>query len=550
MPAASAASASVAASAAASASSSSVRVGVGRSHLSGLISLWVGEGGGARGGGAGARHLFSYSFARSHSCFVGSGSSSLTASAVFMSALASAIPSSHSRSFSSTSSLYPSPAECASASGRVAAAASSSSSSSSSSTLTLTSKILIGALTRQPREPDSASPLPPSSHLERALRIAWPMAILYDDNPARAAGGMGTLVLPTNLKTKTPRVYGVRLVGELERWVDGYDVGMAAVRLLQSVDDVDVVEFHGPGCETLGLGDATALCFVASAKTKDRVAALFPPTERVLRGWANVENDGLLEALTKGRDAADDQAHRAWAPDEGASYEAGSSELDLSALEPSVCLADDPSISWTLTELREGVAETPWGADTALRVSQAPREDDPGDDAAEDNSDTSDAETNPDGSGRPPPSCDFTIGEPSHLGTHTDIRRAAHIAAQVTRRGLTFVNQHGGVMCCAGSAGEAEVSTRRRQFDELEKARAVVKALGDDTIADVGLTTALSASCYAAADGTKLFANPTVVACLALTGDLAFDPRVHRLSDDNGEAFELTPLKHGATDDA
>ena len=62
------------------------------------------------------------------------------------------------------------------------------------------------------------------------------MAILYDDNPARAAGGMGTLVLPTNLKTKTPRVYGVRLVGELERWVDGYDVGMAAARLLQSVD--------------------------------------------------------------------------------------------------------------------------------------------------------------------------------------------------------------------------------------------------------------------------------------------------------------------------
>ena len=376
------------------------------------------------------------------------------------------------------------------------------------------------------------------------------MAILYDDNPARAAGGLGTLVLPTNLKTKTPRVYGVRLVGELERWVDGYDVGMAAARLLQSVDDVDVVEFHGPGCETLGLGDATALCFVASAKTKDRVAALFPPTERVLRGWANVENDGLLEALTKGRDAADDQAHRAWAPDEGASYEAGSSELDLSALEPSVCLADDPSISWTLTELREGVAETPWGVDTALRVSPAPREEDPGDDAAEDNSDTSDAETNPDGSGRPPSSCDFTIGEPSHLGTHTDIRRAAHIAAQVTRRGLTFVNQHGGVICCAGSAGEAEVSTRRRQFDELEKARAVVKALGDDTIADVGLTTALSASCYAAADGTKLFANPTVVACLALTGDLAFDPRVHRLSDDNGEAFELTPLEHGATDDA
>lgn len=365
------------------------------------------------------------------------------------------------------------------------------------------------------KEPTAA----PDTPLAAAMAVAWPgtLAVSVAAN-ASAAGGVGTLVLPRPLDGP-PRVFGVRLVGELEGWVDGYDVGIAVARSVPS--SCDVVEFHGPGTESLSVADAMAMCYVAS---NSNTAALFPPTERIVRGWGNMRDDDVAEAVAVGRAAAEEEAPRAWAPDDGVAYDAGETEIDLSATEPSICLADDPACSWTLSAFAQGDADLPWGAGTGLRMTGA------ADGDATDDDDRDDSLH------------DFAIGVPSHLGTHTDVRRAAHIASQATKRGLCFCTPS--VSLVLGSPDEAKVARRRRYVEDLEKAGAVVR----EPSQLAATTKRLRPSFRAAADGTGLFANPQVTACLALAGDLAFDPRAHRLSDENGDAFELTSTSHGGDD--
>lgn len=122
-----------------------------------------------------------------------------------------------------------------------------------------------------------------------------------------------------------PKVFGVRLVGQLPEWVSGKDVILEMLRRHTVKGGVGkVIEYYGPGVATLSATDRATIGNMGAEL--GATSSVFPSDERTRE---------FLEAQGRG------DCWRPLAADEGATYDEYD-EIDLSALEPLIACPSSP----------------------------------------------------------------------------------------------------------------------------------------------------------------------------------------------------------------
>jgi aconitate hydratase len=176
------------------------------------------------------------------------------------------------------------------------------------------------------------------SHPVHMQRFGVPgKTLLGSDSHTCAAGSLGMLAIGTGgldvamalagepYYVKMPRIWGVRLVGELPDWVSAKDVILEMLRR----HDVDggfgrIVEYHGPGVAQLSAMDRHVIANMGAEL--GATTSVFPSDGEVRRFLASEgREDDWTELL----------------PDEDAEYDV-TDEIDLSSLEPLIALPSSP----------------------------------------------------------------------------------------------------------------------------------------------------------------------------------------------------------------
>jgi len=192
--------------------------------------------------------------------------------------------------------------------------------------------------------------------------------IIGTDSHTPNAGGMGMLGIGVGgsdavdamagmpWELQCPKVIGVRLTGQLKAWASTKDIICKLAGILTvSGGKGKVVEFFGPGTETIG---ATALATVCNMSAEiGSTSCIFPYSESMARylsatNRADISNlasrykDILLTA-----DVGSDQHY-----DEVI-------EIDLDTLEPHINGPFTPDLSHPLSELKSAVSKSDWPVD-------------------------------------------------------------------------------------------------------------------------------------------------------------------------------------------
>ncbi len=176
------------------------------------------------------------------------------------------------------------------------------------------------------------------SHVVHMARLGKPGTFLLGaDSHTCAAGALGMLAIGTGglevamamagepYNVRMPRVFGVRLEGQLPDWVSAKDIVLEMLRRHGEAGGVGwIFEYHGPGLERLGAMDRHVIANMGAEL--GATASVFP-SDNVTRAFLHRE----------GR-AAD------WVPlaaDEGATYDF-LDIIDLSVREPLIALPPRP----------------------------------------------------------------------------------------------------------------------------------------------------------------------------------------------------------------
>merc|ERR1719277_732993 len=159
------------------------------------------------------------------------------------------------------------------------------------------------------------------------------------DSPTPNGGGLGGLCIGVGgadavdvmadipWELKCPRVIGVKLTGELKGWTSPKDVILKVAGILTVKGGTGaIVEYHGPGVETISCTGMGTICNMGAEI--GATTSIFPITDSMCE---------YLEATGRADIAAEARAVRSQllSPDEGCQYDQ-LIEIDLSTLEPHV----------------------------------------------------------------------------------------------------------------------------------------------------------------------------------------------------------------------
>ncbi|KAJ4004026.1 hypothetical protein NW766_011882 [Fusarium irregulare] len=185
------------------------------------------------------------------------------------------------------------------------------------------------------------------------------------DSHTPNAGGMGTLGIGVGgsdavdamagmpWELVCPKVLGVRLTGQLSGWSSSKDIICKLAGILTvSGGKGKVIEFFGPGTETLG---ATAMATVCNMSAEvGSTSCIFPYSQAMAR---------YLSATRRGDIAryADSFTESLLTADRGSEeYYDEVIEIDLSTLEPHINGPFTPDLSHPLSEFKHHVQESSW----------------------------------------------------------------------------------------------------------------------------------------------------------------------------------------------
>jgi aconitate hydratase len=176
------------------------------------------------------------------------------------------------------------------------------------------------------------------SHPVHQERFGVPgRTLLGSDSHTCAAGAIGMLAIGAGglevalamagepFYVVMPRVWGVRLTGELPDWVSAKDLILEMLRR-HGVDGGvgKVIEYHGPGLAGLSAMDRHVVANMGAEL--GATSTVFPSDDEVRR---------FLDSQGRGADWSE------WLADEGADYDLHE-EIDLSTLEPLVAMPSSP----------------------------------------------------------------------------------------------------------------------------------------------------------------------------------------------------------------
>ncbi|OLN92812.1 Aconitate hydratase, mitochondrial protein 3 [Colletotrichum chlorophyti] len=185
------------------------------------------------------------------------------------------------------------------------------------------------------------------------------------DSHTPNAGGMGMLGIGVGgadavdamagmpWELACPKIIGVRLTGELQGWGSSKDIicKLAGV-LTVSGGKGNVLEFFGPGTETLG---ATAMATVCNMSAEiGSTSCVFPYSEAMSRYLSATRRERIAKY-------ADSFKRELLVADEGSDeYYDDVIEIDLSTLEPHINGPFTPDLAHPLSQFKHHVAESSW----------------------------------------------------------------------------------------------------------------------------------------------------------------------------------------------
>src|SRR5436190_1322686 len=176
------------------------------------------------------------------------------------------------------------------------------------------------------------------SHPVHQQRFGVPgKTLLGSDSHTPAAGSIGMLAIGAGglevamamagepFHLKMPRIWGVRLVGELPDWVSAKDVVLEMLRRHDVSGGVGrIVEYHGPGLETLTAWDRHVIANMGAEL--GATTTVFPSDDEVRRFLITEGRGGDWSELTADADATYDVTER----------------IDLSTLQPLIAKPSSP----------------------------------------------------------------------------------------------------------------------------------------------------------------------------------------------------------------
>jgi aconitate hydratase len=189
--------------------------------------------------------------------------------------------------------------------------------------------------------------------------------IIGTDSHTPNAGGMGMLGIGVGgsdavdamagmpWELMCPQVVGVRLTGRLHGWASTKDIICKLAGILSvSGGKGKVLEFFGPGTETLG---ATAMATVCNMSAEiGSTSCIFPYSEAMHRYLSATKRADIAHLANGYKDVL-------LTADEGAEKHYDTViEIDLDSLEPHVNGPFTPDLSHPLSHLKDTVAENDW----------------------------------------------------------------------------------------------------------------------------------------------------------------------------------------------
>ncbi|KAK3944052.1 aconitase family-domain-containing protein [Diplogelasinospora grovesii] len=200
------------------------------------------------------------------------------------------------------------------------------------------------------------------------------LMMLGTDSHSPNAGGLCTITIGVGgadavealvgapWELKAPKILGVKLTGKLNDWVAPKDLILHLAGLLTVRGGTGfIVEYFGPGVETLSATGAATVCNMGAEI--GATTSIFPFTEassRYLKATRREQASRDAELLQNfpGSGAAQDAYFR-FEADKGAEYDE-LIEINLSELEPHINGPFTPDLSTPLSKFKETVLEQQW----------------------------------------------------------------------------------------------------------------------------------------------------------------------------------------------
>jgi homoaconitase len=198
------------------------------------------------------------------------------------------------------------------------------------------------------------------------------LMMLGTDSHSPNAGGLCTVTIGVGgadavealvgapWELKAPKILGVRLSGQLQDWVSPKDVILHLAGLLTVRGGTGyIVEYFGPGVETLSLTGQATICNMGAEI--GATTSIFPYTEasaRYLHATRRAQAAKDAEVFQKFTGSTKDAPFQFMA-DEGAQYDE-LIEINLSELEPHINGPFTPDLSTPLSKFKETVKSENW----------------------------------------------------------------------------------------------------------------------------------------------------------------------------------------------
>ncbi|KAK1147516.1 hypothetical protein N8T08_000857 [Aspergillus melleus] len=189
--------------------------------------------------------------------------------------------------------------------------------------------------------------------------------IIGTDSHTPNAGGLGMLGIGVGgsdavdamsgmpWELVAPKVVGVRLTGQLQGWTSTKDIICKLAGILTvSGGKGQVIEFFGPGTQTLG---ATAMATICNMSAEiGSTSCIFPYSESMARYLGATKRDYAARAADGVKDVL-------LTADEGSeNYYNQVIEIDLSTLEPHVNGPFTPDLAHPISQLKKAASEKDW----------------------------------------------------------------------------------------------------------------------------------------------------------------------------------------------
>ncbi|KAL3292489.1 aconitate hydratase 1 [Colletotrichum asianum] len=185
------------------------------------------------------------------------------------------------------------------------------------------------------------------------------------DSHTPNAGGMGMLGIGVGgadavdamsgmpWELACPKVVGVRLTGKLQGWSSSKDIICKLAGILTVAGGKGkIIEFFGPGTETLG---ATAMATVCNMSAEiGSTSCIFPYSEAMSRYLSATKRQGIAKYVNSFK-------QELFIADEGSDrYYDDIIEIDLSTLEPHINGPFTPDLAHPLSQFKDHVSESSW----------------------------------------------------------------------------------------------------------------------------------------------------------------------------------------------